>query len=1090
MDFKFDAFISYRRSDGSTFARRLRRRLLDYRLPKALEAGPAPRRLSIYLDTIYERASEDFFANTIEPALRASRQLIVVQTPSALRPRLDGTPNWLWREIEVFRKLPQGNSISVALASGDFDGPLPANLREDFPNIEVVDCRRLHLRNPLKTDDQLLTFLARLHDIADERMPELRQEEARRRARRAIGSFAVAALLVVVLSVLLVWALRSRNATRRALANSDLRQAVALAESRRPAPALGYLARALRLDPENLASRSLAFDLLLRKNWPLPMIVLHHREPVTAAEFSPDGQLVVTASRDGTARLWDARSGRHLISLHHRDPVTTALFAPDGSVVLTAAGTVARLWDARTGAAVGQPMVHGGVVSLCRFSADSQEVLTVSQASAQVWSRQGQPLGPPMLHRSPVSAADISPDGSRAVTAAYDPAREVDEARLWDCRTARPLGAAMQHQDTINSVAFSPDGRRVLTGSEDNMARVWDALTGSPLTPLPHATLVRSAQFSPGGQLIVTTAAVSPYYPDTGAQVWNASTGVRIGKPMSSGDYGVSARFSPDGRQVATASSDGTARVWDAATGLAIGNAMTHPAGVSAVRFSPDGHRVVTVAGDSAWIWDVQAGYAVSMKLSGENPALAEFSPDGRYIRMVENKSTNVVLPTKIVGTITPTASVSSSRTGAPVGRPVALGNPALFLAGAPVRFSADSRRIMTVDGGGAHVFDARTGRPEGRPFPKAPDARFDLDSLRADGRHLVALTHDGAAQVWDVLAHQPVGQPLRQPGGITSALFSSDGGVVMTVAADATAWAWDAETGRRLGRPIASILKPPGIGSGWSRDGKWIVTGPAKGALQVWDVERGRPAGRVIRLREGQPAGALLSSDHRTLVTVLGQAQAWDVGSGESIGEPLPPGFSFDFSVDGDRITRLTNSIVQLWSASTGLHAAAPLAIDSSVAPGVEPDSDDEILPAFSRPGICAKFSPDGQRLLIGDGRRIQVVDVPAGSASDSDLLAALAEAVSGLTLTDLGTQIALPDREARFIDLRRIAAAGSGDSLILTFLRWFFADRSSRAVSPLSDLSVRDYISASLARHDQTERRNLVRTFSGHPMLAQAPQ
>ena len=58
--FRFDAFISYRRQDGGWHAKHLRRRLLEASIPQQA-AGQTQRRLSIYLDTIYERATEDFF---------------------------------------------------------------------------------------------------------------------------------------------------------------------------------------------------------------------------------------------------------------------------------------------------------------------------------------------------------------------------------------------------------------------------------------------------------------------------------------------------------------------------------------------------------------------------------------------------------------------------------------------------------------------------------------------------------------------------------------------------------------------------------------------------------------------------------------------------------------------------------------------------------------------------------------------------------------------------------------------------------------------------------------------------------------------
>ncbi|MGH6675175.1 MAG: WD40 repeat domain-containing protein, partial [Xanthobacteraceae bacterium] len=71
-----------------------------------------------------------------------------------------------------------------------------------------------------------------------------------------------------------------------------------------------------------------------------------HTADLTDAGFSPDGKLVVTASSDKTAKIWDSHSGALLHTLTgHKEPIRTARFSPDGSRVLTSSqdGT-AKIW--------------------------------------------------------------------------------------------------------------------------------------------------------------------------------------------------------------------------------------------------------------------------------------------------------------------------------------------------------------------------------------------------------------------------------------------------------------------------------------------------------------------------------------------------------------------------------------------------------------------------------------------------------------------------------------------------------------------------------------------------------------------------
>ena len=115
---------------------------------------------------------------------------------------------------------------------------------------------------------------------------------------------------------------------------------------------------------------------------------MKHENAVCSATFSPDGRRVLTASRDNTARIWDAETGKPVgkpmkhaevvatpgITLDYR--VVSALFSPNGKRVVTAGvDKTARTWDVETGQPVGKPMTHGAMVVSASFSSDGRHVV-------------------------------------------------------------------------------------------------------------------------------------------------------------------------------------------------------------------------------------------------------------------------------------------------------------------------------------------------------------------------------------------------------------------------------------------------------------------------------------------------------------------------------------------------------------------------------------------------------------------------------------------------------------------------------------------------------------------------------------------
>ena len=92
--------------------------------------------------------------------------------------------------------------------------------------------------------------------------------------------------------------------------------------------------------------------------------------------------------------------------------------------------------------------------------------------------------------------------------------------------------------------------------------------------------------------------------------------------------------FSPDGRQLALGSSDGTVQVRDAASGQELLVLKGHAKGVSCVAYSPDGRRLASVDRDGELrLWDAATGHGL-FTLQGHTcgPYGVVFSPDSRRL--------------------------------------------------------------------------------------------------------------------------------------------------------------------------------------------------------------------------------------------------------------------------------------------------------------------------------------------------------------------------------------------------------------------------------------------------------------------------
>jgi WD40 repeat protein len=697
------------------------------------------------------------------------------------------------------------------------------------------------------------------------------------------------------------------------IARSDFLEAEALIKAGDKNAAMAYLARSLRANKKGNPAAPLAFDLLLRQ--PVLRAVLEgSTDTVNCAAFSPDGCRVVSASKDGKMRVWDARTGQTLVSFGgdkgFGNSYSQAAFSPDGSQVLTSWNNFAfvgytdqpSIWDAKTGklvAGLAKDFI-GSYRDYATYSPDGSKVVACLDNFARVFdAKTGAPLTPPLPDVDAASRdnysvrnATFSPDG-KAVAVAFNNSKSENGrccAQIFDTQTGRPITPPLLHDGEVFSLAFSADSSRLFTYDYQQELRVWNSTNGALISatkPIIMPFTARSAVFSPDRtSILIATSEIS-------TQVLNTTTGQATTVPLQHAaaiNYG---DYSPDGTEMVTASDDGTARVWELKDQPSA--VLRHDAAVSFATFSPDGDRILTICDKTIYIWDDVTNWLQPPAYTVKYGETAAYSANGKLVAEIYRENC---------------AQVRDAQTGKPV-TPLLQHQDSV----SSVKFSPDSTRVVTA-------------------------------------------SHDNTARVWDARTGKPVTPPMVSTLWVDYATFSPDGTRVVTTSTQSRVW--DAETGE----PVTPWFPPTGYmpmgHASFSPDGTRVATGGGDNMAMVWDAKTGQPVAgpfkhqdRICTVKFGPDGKRLLTaSEDRT-------ARVWDIVTGQPLTPPMEHQsavYYANFSPDGTLVvTGSRDHSARIWEASTGLPLTLPLSHSSYVYKAAIADDNQQVgtLSGVDGPGV-----------------------------------------------------------------------------------------------------------------------------------------
>lgn len=611
-----------------------------------------------------------------------------------------------------------------------------------------------------------------------------------------------------------------------------------------------------------------------------------HGAGVNRCCVSPDGALIVSASRDETLIVWDAAKGTPRATLRgHAGPVTDCQISPDGRYVASAGwDRCVRLWDPRNGEQIRalQAGESGHGPYSCAISPNGSLVAAALRGSLRIWdalsgkqkwqfdSRVAGPGGP----------FAFSPDGSLIACANADAT-----VSLWDLCSGRECAHLTRHceeeipepgigereyivQPGVTACTFAPDGSWLVTGSNMGLVRRWNVPTGSDSVRLArHARGVNACTVSPDGRYVVSASE------DHTVRVSDPVSGTKLGSLEGHSGEVVQCITSPDGTDILSASDDHTLRIWRVRSEAPFSPVSKHGNIVSACSISPDGSFAATAS------WD--GTIAISDTSSGRRRAVCRghrgsvedcaVTPDGRS---VISWSDDLTLRLWHPKTGSEQATLSASDLSSVPGHSFGPGT-ARACAVAP-----DGSYAIAVSQYALHVWNLRSGtervelrfirdKSVGQACAIAPDASFFVAGNDSDVV-IYDATNGVQGRVFDgraPLALSPDSRLILYCGHDTRTLVISS-----------------VHSGHEQARLIGHSAKVRACV--FSHDGSSAASGAEDGSVMIWDISRG-----VARAETPGHNGAVrdcVFAPGDAIVITIGSdrmVRLWDSDTGVSLG-------------------------------------------------------------------------------------------------------------------------------------------------------------------------------------------------------------
>jgi WD40 repeat protein len=610
-----------------------------------------------------------------------------------------------------------------------------------------------------------------------------------------------------------------------------------------------------------------------------------HENSVRSISFSPDGQILASASADKTIKLWK-RDGTLIKTLTgHGSGVNSISFSPDGQILASAsADKTIKLWKP-DGTLIKTLTGHSSGVNSVSFSPDGQILTSASDdKTIKLWKPDGTLIKTLTGHSDGVNSVSFSPDGQILASGSGDKDKTI---KLWK-RDGTLIKTLTQNSGSIYDISFSPDGKAFASASWDGTIKLWKR-DGTFIATLAKDSSGGRVSFSLDGKIIASAGS------DNTLKLWKRD-GTLIATLIGHSGGVNSIRFSPDGKTLASASSDKTIKFWRL-DGTAIKTFTGHSIGVSGVSFSPDGKTLASIGWDGIKLWQ------------REGKKVTIFTGNG--IIHMKQDYTEFTLVRDKMPSLSETVKSDDKGLFASLELTVTKDKNYLFLQ---ILTPNHKERIATAEdqkNKSTNTYTC-TGEPA---LPCEFSWRYLVHSVSfsPDGQTIASARFDTVIKLW-----KPDGTLVKTLTGhkslVTSVSFSPDGQTLASASYDKTIKLWKPD-----GTLVKTLTGHQGLVTSvsFSPDGQTIASGSDDKTIKLW--KRDGTLVKTMTGHKGFVTSVSFSPDGQTIASASDDRniKLWKrdgtfiktlIGHGDTVN-------SVSFSPDGEMIASASNDrTVKLW--------------------------------------------------------------------------------------------------------------------------------------------------------------------------------